>query len=137
MTHHTVHALFGRRYYGRQALFPWWNFGRFYLLSCLHCHFGNDHNILYSVNMKRRACSGNATSSSVVLSTVIEHVSPVLYLVYIPRSSSTQQFYDEQKIRKYGMSLAMRKILVVGGNGFVGLSSLFQVVRRQCAYEPV
>lgn len=82
------------------------NFGQFYLLSCftlpIVTHFGNDHNILYSVNMKRRACSGNATSSGVVLSTVIKHVSLVVYLVYIPRSSSTRQFYDEQKVRKYG-----------------------------------
>jgi len=46
----------------RQVLFPWWK-----LWSVLHIvftlpiatHFGNDHNIFYSVNIKRRACSGN------------------------------------------------------------------------------
>lgn len=58
-----------------------------------------------------------------------------MFLVCIPRSSSTRQFYDEYKVRKYGMSPAMRKVLVVGGNGFVGLSSLLQVIHSQCAHR--
>ena len=78
-----------------------------------------------SVNMKRPACSGNVRHPP---ETVAEHVSRILVVPCLHPSIvvSSTVLRRAKKFVKYGMSPTMRKVLVVGGNGFVGLYPFFK-----------